>query len=90
MPNFPPYEGLVHIEDLVIRREGFHARLYDADGDSLGTLPADWTDDHISQAVIFANGLYMRGVRAGRNQQMADLRSTFAALFGGITQQNTL
>lgn len=56
-----------HLSDLNFHRELEKGMvvLMDCDGNKLGELPGDWTDEQCKAAMHFANGLYVEAYRAG-------------------------
>lgn len=69
-----------HPEDLGIFRPGEDAghtiptaKLYNCDGDYLGSFPESWTDEQIHRAVKFANIAYSKGYEAGQQAKAGEI-----------------
>lgn len=51
------------------------ARLFDEEGDQKWTFPGDFTDEHIHDAIEFANKAYALGVEIGKERKAAEMRA---------------
>lgn len=69
---------LICIPDLSIVRDVENrpgrAVMIDCDGDYRGSFPAAMTDEHIIEAIRFANECYRKGVEHGKERKAVEIR----------------
>lgn len=70
---------LVHPRDISIDRDDSSwptkAVVYDADGEFVGMFDKNtWTDDHIIEAICFANKAFAKGHELGLADKAAEIR----------------
>lgn len=49
--------------------------VYDADGDHVGSLMSDYSDEQLRDIVRFANGFFAVGLRIGRAEAQSKVRA---------------